>query len=126
MFNLILLGNSSPLLFFLSSIDTNICMGMRIWASSGSHTSQMLLPFNPAFLSEDVAVTMSHVLWVSLPEKASIVRKRMGFQLQHCSSKVSSSLGMRLRFVGREGFTHPKLVIGVPNLNPRSVGTTEA
>lgn len=97
-----------------------------MWASSGSDTSQTLLPFNPAFLPEDVAVTMSHVLRVSLPEQASIVRKRMSFQLQHCSSEVSSSLGTRLRFVGKEGFTHPKLGIRVPNLSPGSVGTTEA
>lgn len=39
-----------------------------MWASSGSDASQTLLPFNPAFLPEDVAVTMSHVLRVSLPE----------------------------------------------------------
>lgn len=59
MFNLILLGNLSPLLFLLSPIGRNIFVGMSAWASSGSRTSQTLLPLNPASLPEDVAVTAS-------------------------------------------------------------------
>lgn len=50
----------------------------------------MVLPFNPAFLPEDVAVSGPPDVFA---EQASIVRRRMCFQLWHCSSEVSSSLG---------------------------------
>lgn len=67
MFNLILLGNLSPLLFFLSSTDANISMGMWAWASFSGHTSQTLLPVHPHFLPAGDAVAVC-VFQMSFPE----------------------------------------------------------